>query len=130
MANITLRDPLLSFGDFNRMFEEFFPTVREERSYPPVKIVANENQLTIQFALAGYTRDDLQVEASTDCISVKGQTASDKENLFAARQFEWQRKDVSGEWDLTIADVKFENGLLTIKCPKRASLKSKLLSIR
>lgn len=125
----SLSHPLISFQEFDRLFDEFFPQVISKNSFPEAKIAVVNDNLIVQFALAGYPEDHLLVEVSDDTITVTGKKVDSEDNLHAAKAFTWKRKEVSGAYDLDQSQVSYNNGLLTIKAPKKEEVKPKILKI-
>jgi len=125
----SMRAPLISFQEFDRLFDEFFPQVHASSGFPEARVNYGED-LIIQFALAGYPEDHLSVEVTGDCITVTGKKVESGDNLHAGKAFTWKRREVSGNYDLASAEVKYDNGLLTIKAPQREESKPKRLEIK
>jgi HSP20 family protein len=125
--------PLFAPTEFEKLIETFFtdanPVYGNREGFPKAQIKATEDQLTIQFALAGYPKDKLNVEVAGSTVTVKGEKVKDEDNLFAGRAFTWSRRDAHNVWDFNEAEVKYEDGMLTIKTPKKEELKPKLLKI-
>jgi HSP20 family molecular chaperone IbpA len=133
MNRIIRRDPVWSLfapTEFDKIVETFFnnPT-RAEGGFPKAEMKATDEHLIIQFALAGYPKDKLNVEVSGSVVTVKGDKVEDEENLFAGRAFTWSRRDARNIWNFSESEVKYEDGMLTIKTPKREELKPKSLKI-
>ena len=115
-------------------FDAFLDTiqkaqVQKDSGFPKVEWRTNENELLLQFALAGYSKNKLSVEVADGIITVKGEKVEDEDNLFAGRAFTWCKKDPQNIWDFNKAEVKYEDGMLTIKAPKKEELKPTLLKI-
>jgi molecular chaperone IbpA len=91
----------------------------EAPSYPPYNIeLVNEDQYRIVMALAGFTRDEVEIVAERDTLSVTGRkNKDDQQKTFlhrgiAAREFE-QRFQLANHVKVTTAS--FDNGMLTIE---------------
>lgn len=124
-----MNHPLFHPQSLDEIFDEFFKTASVDSSYPPSRVQVVDDQLTVQFTVAGYPKDYLTVEASENTLTVKGEKVEGETNLFAGRAFTWARKDVTGKWDFNKAEVNYRDGLLTINVPKKEELKSKQLKI-
>ena len=106
------------FDEFDRMLES---TERYSSNYPPYNIKrVNENNYNIEVALAGYSKDDIEVELKDSALTVrnksKEQTIDEKGNGvihkgISTRQFE--RAFTISE-DIKVKDAELKNGLLTI----------------
>ena len=90
------------------------------QSYPPYNIERTaENEYRITMAVAGFSEDDLSVEAKENTLSVKGEKATEKEGgksdyLYrgiAGRIFE-RRFQLADHVEVKAANI--ENGLLHI----------------
>lgn len=89
-----------SFKDFDRFFVGFDPimkkmseaaeqTVKLAQNYPPYNIKKiDENKYTIELAVAGFGKQDLEIEIVDDKLIIKGNTHAG----------EPAEKDSSGEW--------------------------------
>ena len=106
------------FDEFDRMLES---TERYSTNYPPYNIKrVNDTDYRIEVALAGYSKDDIEVELKDSALIVrnksKEQTVDEKGNGvihkgISTRQFE--RAFTISE-DIKIKDAELKNGLLTI----------------
>lgn len=121
--------PLFAPCELEKML---FERIKEpDTGFPRAEIkVDNENeQLIIQLALAGYPKDALTIEVADNVITVKANKIENSDHLFAGRAFTWSRYDANNIWDFDNSEVKYEDGMLTIKTLKREKLKAKLLKI-
>ena len=106
------------FDEFDRMLES---TERYSTNYPPYNIKrVNDTDYRIEVALAGYSKNDIEVELKDSALTVrnksKEQTVDEKGNGvihkgISTRQFE--RAFTISE-DIKIKDAELKNGLLTI----------------
>ena len=106
------------FDEFDRMLES---TERYSTNYPPYNIKrVNDTDYRIEVALAGYDKDDIEVELKDRALTVrnktKEQTVDEKGNGvihkgISTRQFE--RAFTISE-DIKVKDAELKNGLLTI----------------
>jgi molecular chaperone IbpA len=111
-----------TFVDFDRVFERFdraFPVNVRTVTFPPVDLIKIEGGYLVQLAVAGYSKDDVTVEVSSDdVLTVTGKQeakADDSQYLFkgiSARSFirKWQLFDTD-----TVESVVLKDGMLTIK---------------
>lgn len=103
--------------------------------YPPYNIeLIEENRYAICIAVAGFTRDELQIQVENGILSVRGNKAEDKQphrylyQGIASRSFE--RKFNLAEFiEVRSADLK--DGLLTISLAKEIpeAMKPRTISI-
>ena len=106
------------FDEFDRMLES---TERYSTNYPPYNIKrVNDTDYRIEVALAGYDKDDIEVELKDSALTVrnktKEKTVDEKGNGvihkgISTRQFE--RAFTISE-DIKVKDAELKNGLLTI----------------
>jgi molecular chaperone IbpA len=106
------------FDEFDRVLES---TERHNSNYPPYNIhKINENEYKIEVALAGYSKDDIELELKDSTLTVRNKQKEKivNENTsgmihkgISTRQFE--RAFTISE-DIKIKNVKLINGLLDI----------------
>lgn len=103
---------------FDRLAQLLEQISSEDGGYPPYNIERlGENEYRISMAVAGFTRDELNVEVKEQTLSVRGQKAADdKERHFlhrgiAARSFE-RRFQMADHVEVIGADLK--DGMLHI----------------
>ena len=124
------------FDEFDRMLES---TERYSTNYPPYNIKrVNDTDYRIEVALAGYSKDDIEVELKDSALTVrnnsKEQTIDEKGNGvihkgISTRQFE--RAFTISE-DIKVKDAELKNGLLTIDLERIIpdEKKSRLIEIK
>ena len=124
------------FDEFDRMLES---TERYSTNYPPYNIKrVNDTDYRIEVALAGYSKDDIEVELKDSALTVrnksKEKTVDEKGNGvihkgISTRQFE--RAFTISE-DIKIKDAELKNGLLTIDLKRIIpdEKKSRLIEIK
>ena len=121
---------LLGRGVFDDIFGQFFndaPTFvqRTTQGYPVVDIFQGEDGSTImEFALAGFSRSDINVEVKPETRSITVSVNTDNEDntsgrRIARRNFSKTYVNYDDNLELARATAKFENGLLTIHVPPR-----------
>ncbi|MEZ5901046.1 MAG: Hsp20 family protein [Hyphomicrobiaceae bacterium] len=103
---------------FDRLFQMLDSGFDSESGYPPYNIERTaDNAYRITMAVAGFTPDELKVEAKESTLTVSGEKKpDDKERSYlhrgiAARNFE-RRFQLADYVEVTAAS--FENGLLNI----------------
>lgn len=111
---------LLGFDDIERVLDRVSKAAND--GYPPYnieRVPRSENQgeiLRITLAVAGFTRDQLDVSAEENQLVIRGSQSDDKERHYlhrgiAARQF--QRAFVLAE-GIEILGADLKDGLLSI----------------
>ena len=117
----TLNSPfLLGFDDIERALDRVTRTASD--GYPPYNIEriarteTSPELLRITLALAGFTRDQLEITLEERQLMIRGKQADDKERVYlhrgiAARQF--QRAFLLAE-GMQVLGADMSNGLLSI----------------
>ena len=106
------------FDEFDRVLES---TERHNSNYPPYNIhKTNENEYKIEVALAGYSKDDIELELKDSTLTVRNKQKEKivNENTngmihkgISTRQFE--RAFTISE-DIKVKNAELKNGLLNI----------------
>lgn len=116
------------FFDMNRFFEglDFFDSTSNNLSlkgFPRGDIFVQDNQLVLELALAGYSKDQLSIKVSPEKhqIVISAEKKDDGDNgkngrSLARRSFR-KTVEVLPEWNLEEAQVSYENGLLRMTVP-------------
>ena len=123
------------FDEFDRVLES---TERHNSNYPPYNIhKVNENDFKIEVALAGYSKDDIELELKDSALTVRNKQ---KEKIvnddvggiihkgISTRQFE--RVFTISE-DIKVRNAELKNGLLNIDLERviPEEKKARLISI-
>ena len=106
------------FEEFDRMLES---TERYSSNYPPYNIKkVNDIEYKIEVALAGYSKDDIEVELKDNTLTVRNKNKDKIINEegngvihkgISTRQFE---RSFTISEDIKVKDAELKNGLLTI----------------
>jgi HSP20 family molecular chaperone IbpA len=101
------------------------------QGFPKWEQWVEDNNLVIQFLVAGYSREDFSVYAQQDKITVEAQKAQKQKNSrFAGRAFKQSLQDPHGCWDFQSADITYKNGILKLVIPMKKESNSHKLTIR
>ena len=97
-------------------FEEMIEKLAKLKdNYPPYNLVRNEDYWIIELALAGFTKDDLQIRFSGTQLIIIGKKNQDNRDYIykgiAMRAFE---KSFYFLNNVEIKDINLNNGLLSI----------------
>ena len=123
------------FDEFDRVLES---TERHNSNYPPYNIhKINENEYKIEVALAGYSKDDIELELKDSTLTVRNKQKEKivNENTngmihkgISTRQFE--RAFTISE-DIKVKNAELKNGLLNIDLERIVpdEKKTRLISI-
>jgi HSP20 family molecular chaperone IbpA len=109
----------LGFDHFERELDRLKKTTD---SYPPYNVEqTGEHGLRITLAVAGFTMNDLEVEAENNQLTIRGRQQEEEGRLYlhrgiAARQF--QRSFVLAD-GIEITGASLDNGLLHIDMVRR-----------
>ncbi len=111
-----LRNPLLlGFDEFERTLERISKASSD--GYPPYNIErTGETRLRITLAVAGFTRDDLDIQLEDNQLTVSGQQAAEDNSEYlhrgiATRMF--KRSFVLAD-GVEVSSATLDNGLLNI----------------
>ena len=106
------------FEEFDRMLES---TERYSSNYPPYNIhKLNDNNYKIEVALAGYSKDDIELELKDNTLTVRNEAKEKVINEdtngviykgIATRQFE---RSFTISEDIKVKNAELKNGLLNI----------------
>ena len=130
------RPGLLGRSVFDDVFDGFFNDFpqhlkRSTQGYPVADIYNAEDGSTVmEFALAGFTREDLNIEVKPEKRSITisanaiSDSASDASRRIARRNFQKTFINYDDNLDLASTAAFFENGLLTVTVPKRPEAQS------
>lgn len=122
------------FGD--GFFNEFPAYLRQStQGYPVADIYRGEDGSTImEFALAGFRKEDLIVEISPEkrSITIAAGSGAEKqsERRIARRSFTKTFVNYDNNLDLSEAIAVFEDGLLTVKVPPRPEVQPITIKIQ
>ena len=124
------------FDEFDRMLES---TERYNTNYPPYNIHrVDENNYKIEVALAGYSKEDIEIELKESNLTVRNKQKEKVVNEngngvihkgISTRQFE---RSFTISEDIKVKDAELQNGLLTIDLERiiPEEKKARLISIK
>lgn len=102
-----------------------------------VDVYQTANDIVVESAIAGVSPDDIDVNVTSDSISIRGsrkreKTVRDEDYLY--QECYWGKFGRSiilpQEVDPESAEVKFKNGILTVTLPKANKKKTRKLKVR
>jgi len=137
----TYRPSLLGRGVFDDIFDSMldFPSLmnRTTQGYPVTDMYREENGDTVmEFALAGFSKDDLKIEIKPEKNSV---TVSANHSVpadvpagkrIARRGFTKTYVNYDNNLDLNATTAEFENGLLKLVVPVKPEAKPLCIDIK
>ena len=124
----TYRPNLLGRSVFDDIFDSMldFPQLmqRTTQGYPVADIYKNDDgSTTLEFALAGFDKNELSVEVKpeerTITVSAQSDSNTQAQRRIARRSFKKTYVNYDNNLDLTSARADYQNGLLTISLPTR-----------
>lgn len=135
------RPSLLGSRVFDNFFDDFFTDfprhmAQTTSGYPVADIYRSEDGCTvIEFALAGFTREDLSIDVQPEkrsiTVSSKSGTTEDRPNRRVARRsFQRTYVNYDNNLDLSQTTASFENGLLTVTVPPNPAVKPLSIDIK
>jgi HSP20 family molecular chaperone IbpA len=147
-------DPSNPFG-FSELFTDFdfFSNKEKELRYPPINIIKTQgNELIIEMAVAGFSKEELSVEISLKGLVISGshvtshpasvskETSTLEEHLATRSAFEYIRKHISDKpfsvefsipqtYDTENTHVSYIDGILKVTIPLKEGVGPKKLTI-
>ena len=107
------------------------------QGYPVSDIYRSETGDTIiDFALAGFSKDDISIEVKSEKSSItvraksKIEESESSNRRIARRSFEKTYVNYDNNLDLAAISAEFENGLLRITVPAKIETKPILIDIK
>ena len=102
-----------------------------------IDVYQTPSEIVVESAIAGIKPEDLDINVSSDSITIKGERRHEeevKEEDYFYQECYWGRFSRSvilpEEVDPDSATVNFKNGVLTVRLPKVSKVKSKKLKIK
>jgi len=126
---------LLGRSIFDELFGDF-PTLarKSTQGYPVADIFSNEDgSTTLEFALAGFSKEDLtieiQPEKSSLTVRADATAEGDTQRRIARRSFQKTFVNYDSNLDLTASTADFHNGLLSVTIPRKETAQPVIIEI-
>lgn len=124
--------------DFEKMFEDFLPTMAGERvSYPQLDLYEEDDKYVVKADLPGASEKDIDVTFDNGVLTIKGEKESKKEdkkkNYYRSERIygSFSRSlSIPGNIDANKISAEFDNGVLTLDLPKKEEDKKKKIEIK
>jgi len=104
---------------FERLFDqldEFIHHSKKLPSYPPYNIKKNGENFTIEMALAGFSKDDIEVTVTEDILTISSNKETPKKDeLYKGISDRKFTRNFSIADDIIVKSAELKNGLLTIE---------------
>jgi HSP20 family protein len=139
MAGLQLSDPFEGFED---MFKSMWRPVRFEMvaPAPSIKLELSETDdaYQVKAQIPGVNKDDIKVKIDGDTVSISAETKQQKEEKKNGKviKSEFQYGAASRSFSLATdvdaakAEAKYENGILQLTLPKKASSAATTLAVK
>tara|TARA_Y100001970_G_scaffold159070_1_gene194570 strand:- start:2229 stop:2669 length:441 start_codon:yes stop_codon:yes gene_type:complete len=107
----------VGFDVFDNIFDSVFNLNESNTSYPPYNILKSDNNYTISLAIAGFSKDEIDISLQENELAIKGVAKDQDEKIeflhrgIAGRNFE--RKFRLAD-TVKVSDASYEDGLLNI----------------
>ena len=107
----------VGFDVFDNIFDSVFNLNESNNSYPPYNIIKSDNDYTISLAIAGFSKDEIDISIQENELVIKGISKEQNNQVeflhrgIAGRSFE--RKFRLAD-TIKVGDASYENGLLNI----------------
>jgi len=123
-----------SFIGFDTLFDDMYRLQNIDRGsgYPPYNMTKKENTYELKMAVAGISKEDLDVVREKNILTIKGSSIDDSkdETIYkgiASRNF---KRSFNLADDIEIKDAKLKDGMLTIKMERIVPEEDKPVSIK
>lgn len=141
MSNLRLFEPTIA-DPFESMFRRFMAPMRIDRNLENldirVDVVEKDGSFKVRADLPGVKKEDINVRIDGNLVQIDAQTLDEKE--FKGDGGKVVRSErycgsvsraftLSQDVDEAKATAKYENGILTLELPKKATSASKRLTI-
>ena len=105
---------------FDRMFDRLFDENVATTNYPPYNIVKiDDSNYTIEIAIAGFNKDEIEIETKENILSIRSQSRpdgdDDKEYLHKGISNRAFKRTFQISDDVVVKGATFENGLLNVE---------------
>lgn len=142
MASLRLFEPTLN-DPFDSMFRRFMAPLRSDRSLDEldvrVDVVEKDGMFQVRADLPGVKKEDINVRIDGNLVQIDAETKGEKEfkeNGGKVLRSERYYGSVSRAFTLAqdvdeaTAKAKYENGVLTLELPKKATSATKRLTVQ
>jgi HSP20 family molecular chaperone IbpA len=104
------------------LFDDFWhePSFQLQRNWRPTDVTETDDGIKLEIELPGFTKEQVHVEVTDRSLKVDAKSKrSSYSRAFADSRINW-----------VDANVKLENGVLTVSAPRTEKAKSKVLKIQ
>ena len=129
-----------SFIGFDALFNDMYRLQNIDRGsgYPPYNMTKKENTYALKMAVAGISKEDLDVVREKNILTIKGSSV-DKNNENYPADFQTLHRGIANRNfkrsfnladDIEIKDAKLKDGMLTIKMERIVPEEDKPVAIK
>lgn len=110
-------DPKYAIG-FDRLMDDWARTLSGSNTtnFPPYNVIRKDDKTILEFALAGYSKDDIQIVTEGNKLTISGKRDDEEEDYsfkgIAYRAF--TKTFILGEYT-KVSKAEFINGLLRVE---------------
>ena len=103
--------------------DRFFNSFETTTNYPPYNLIhVNNVESVLEIALAGFTKDEINVYTEYGKLTVEGNKENNKETSSQYVHQGLAQRSFNRTWslseDIEVREVQFKDGLLTVKLGK------------
>ncbi|MBN2643234.1 MAG: Hsp20/alpha crystallin family protein [Victivallales bacterium] len=131
--------PWRSFADLHREFFNAFRDFEEHefgRNYPSTRIDADEEKISMQTCLPGFTPEEIDIQYMNDCVTISAEHNEEKDQK-DDKKVRFERHSGSyketyrlgAKIDFDKAKATYKNGVLYLDLPKAESEKPRRIAI-
>ena len=142
MSNLRLFEPALS-DSFESMFKRFMAPMRVEAEGGSldmrVDVSEKDGTYTVRADLPGVKKEDINVRIDGNIVQIDAEVKRDKDTKDSGGKVRRRERyygavsrafTVAQDVDEAKAVAKYENGVLTLELPKKATTESKRLTVQ
>ena len=144
MSNLIRWEPareMMSLREaMDRLFEDAFTrplSLRDGWATPAIDMYQTDNDLVVKAALPGIKADEVQINVTSDILTIRGETKQEEEKndkSWHIREQRWGAFERSVRLPTGVrsdkAKADFDNGVLTITLPKSEEVKPKTITVK
>ena len=110
---------------YSDMLNDFFGEEQNSYSTPRTNVIEEKEFFELEIALPGVSKKDIAINVEKDTLSIshKEKEVSEEEGVYSRKEFDFSQFKRSFQIPETIdsqkIEAKMENGILTVKLPKR-----------
>ena len=147
MGNLIRRDPLREVFSMSRAFDRWLDRSLGEMGADweesmgfslPLDVIENENEFVVKADVAGYDPEKVEITYNNNTLTIKGEVKEEKEQKEEGRYHLRERRFGSfcrsiampGTIDQSKIEAETENGILTLRLPKKEEAQPKRIEIK